>query len=91
MGQEGKQQEGRREGSEGKESGKHGERKPEEEGWEGEAEQQSQEGGGERRPRMRELVKEGVTSRVGLEGKGVAKDTFANCLKDSGGDLLWTD
>jgi hypothetical protein len=37
---------------------------------------------------MRELVKEGVISRVGLEGKGAAEDTFVNCLKDSGGDFL---
>jgi hypothetical protein len=44
--------------------------------------------GVERRPWMRELVKEGVISRVGLKGKGAAEDTFANCLKDSGGDLL---
>jgi hypothetical protein len=44
--------------------------------------------GVERRPRMRELVKEGVIGRVGLEGKGAAEDTFTNCLKDSSGDLL---
>jgi hypothetical protein len=30
----------------------------------------------DRRPRMRELVKEGVISRVGLEGKGAAEDMF---------------
>ncbi len=44
--------------------------------------------GVERWPWMRELVKERVISRVGLEGKGAAKDTFANCLKNSCGDLL---
>ncbi len=46
--------------------------------------------GVERRPWMRELVKEGVISRVGhwQEGKEAVKDTFTNCLKDSGGDLL---
>jgi hypothetical protein len=33
-------------------------------------------------------VKEGVISRVGLKGKGAAEDTFAKCLKDSGGDFL---
>ncbi len=55
----------------------------------GETEQQSRKGV-ERRPRMRVLVKEGVISRVGLEpeGKGAAEDTFANCLKDSSGNLL---
>ena len=37
---------------------------------------------------MRELVKEGVISRVGLEGKGAAEDTFTICLKDSSGDIL---
>ncbi len=37
---------------------------------------------------MRELVKEAVISRVGLEGKGAAEDTFANGLKDSGGNFL---
>jgi hypothetical protein len=42
----------------------------------------------ERRPRMRELMKEGVISRVGLEGKSDAEDTFSNCLKDRGGDFL---
>jgi hypothetical protein len=49
--------------------------------------------GVERRQRMRELVKEGVISRVGLEGKGAAKDTFANCLKDSCGPVVtsWTE
>jgi hypothetical protein len=30
-------------------------------------------------------VKEGVMSRVGLEGRGAAEDSFANCLQDSGG------
>jgi hypothetical protein len=44
--------------------------------------------GVERRPRMRELVKEGVIGRVGLEGKGAAEDMSANCLKDSSGDFL---
>jgi hypothetical protein len=37
---------------------------------------------------MRELVKERVISSVSLEGKSAAEDTFASCLKDSGGDLL---
>jgi hypothetical protein len=44
--------------------------------------------GVERRTWMRELVKEGVISRVGQEGKEAVKDTFTNCLKDSSGDLL---
>jgi hypothetical protein len=47
--------------------------------------------GAEGRPRMREMVKEGVISRVGLEGKGAAQDKFANCLKDSCGDLGFLD
>jgi hypothetical protein len=37
---------------------------------------------------MRELVKEAVISRVGLEGKDAAEDTFANGLKDSSGNFL---
>jgi hypothetical protein len=37
---------------------------------------------------MRELVKEEVISRVGLEVRGAAEDAFANCLKDSGGDFV---
>jgi hypothetical protein len=44
--------------------------------------------GMERRPQMREVAKEGVITRVGVEGKGTAEDTFANCFKDSCGDFL---
>jgi hypothetical protein len=57
----------------------------------GDAEHQSQEGGGvsvERRPWMRELVKERVIGSVGLKGKGAAKDMFKNCLEASCGDLV---
>jgi hypothetical protein len=42
--------------------------------------------GMDRRPQMRELMKEGVIG----EGKSAAEDTFTNCqyLKDIGGDLV---
>jgi hypothetical protein len=36
---------------------------------------------------MRELERERVISRVGLEGKGAVKEAFANCPTDSSGDF----
>jgi hypothetical protein len=73
--QGGKQQEGRMEGKEsGKQSGEERLSSRGREGW--------REGQGW------ELVKERVISSVSLEGKSAAEDTFANSLKDSGGDLL---
>jgi hypothetical protein len=80
--QGGKGQEGR---MKGKESRKQAESEEEEEG--GETEQQRQEGGGEKAKDERAGERR-VISRVGLEGKGAAEDTFANCLKDSSDDLL---
>jgi hypothetical protein len=86
--QGGKGKEGRRArpAREGKESRKQAESE-EEEG--GETEQQRQEEGGEQAKDERAgELEEGMISRVGPECKGAAEDTFANCLKDSSGDLL---
>jgi hypothetical protein len=70
---------------EGKESGRQGEREVKECG--GEVEQQSQVRGGEKATDGR-VNERRSDKQVDLEGKRPAKDTFANCLKDSGGDLL---
>jgi hypothetical protein len=70
----GREAAGGEEGREGeRETGREGGGGPRELEWGREAEQQRQEGV-ERRSRIRKLVKERVISRVGLEGKGAAKD-----------------
>ena len=82
--QGGKGQEGR---MKGKESRKQAESEEEEEG--GENEQQRQEGGGEKA--KDERAGERRSDKQGRSGGQVCcrrSDTFANCLKDSGGDFL---